>query len=404
MPPGAIMLIVVVVVLIVALGLPLAWFNKLVRLRQLIRESWGNVDVQLKRRYDLIPNLVNIVKGYATHEQQTLQMVIDARNRAQSNSGAIGAQADDERKLVDATRQLFAIVENYPQLKASANFAALQQELINTEDRIAAARRFYNANVRDYNVSRTTFPTMLVAGLGDFPPQDYFEVDDYTVRSAGGVADMIRIIPLIVMYMLLSLFQSGCATNVIPPARPQEPVTVYLTDYGRHSSVIIPSNNGGGDYDEWAFGDYEFFAKGDTRWWVAILAMLHSPQATLGRRQIKNASMVSQESLMKALGDCRRLMKFEASACGPRPWSSSSTPNSATAPTSRCTARTARFITCLIRSPIGSCTTAITSPRTGCRRLGCEICGPAIYSNFKLAEISPQPVGSSTTQPTTQKK
>src|SRR3954451_20673609 len=129
--------IIVVVLAIIAICLPLAWYNKLVRLRQLIRESWGNVDVQLKRRYDLIPNLVNIVKGYATHEQQTLQMVIDARNRAQSNSGAIGAQADDERKLVDATRQLFAVVENYPQLKASANFAALQQELVNTEDRIA---------------------------------------------------------------------------------------------------------------------------------------------------------------------------------------------------------------------------------------------------------------------------
>jgi LemA protein len=183
-----VLLIVIIVVLLVVVGLPLAWYNKLVRLRQLIRESWGNVDVQLKRRYDLIPNLVNVVKGYATHEQQTLQMVIDARNRAQSNSGAVGAQADDERKLVDATRQLFAVVEGYPQLKASANFMSLQQELVNTEDRIAAARRFYNANVRDYNVSRTTFPTMLVAGFGDFPPQDYFEVDDYTVRQAPAVS------------------------------------------------------------------------------------------------------------------------------------------------------------------------------------------------------------------------
>jgi LemA protein len=181
---GIAILVIVVVALLIMLGLPLAWYNKLVRLRQLIRESWGNVDVQLKRRYDLIPNLVNVVKGYATHEQQTLQMVIDARNRAQSNNGNVGAQADDERKLVDATRQLFAVIENYPELKASANFLGLQQELVNTEDRIAAARRFYNGNVRDYNVSRTSFPTMLVAGFGDFPPQDYFEVDDYTVRQA----------------------------------------------------------------------------------------------------------------------------------------------------------------------------------------------------------------------------
>src|SRR3954452_2495139 len=184
MSPGLVLLIIVVLAVLVLIALPLAWFNKLVRLRQLIRESWGNVDVQLKRRYDLIPNLVNVVKGYATHEQQTLEMVIEARNRAQANSGNVGAQADDEKKLVEATRQLFAVAESYPQLKASQNFVALQQELINTEDRIAAARRFYNANVRDYNVSRTTFPVMLVAGFGDFPPQDYFEVEDHTVRAA----------------------------------------------------------------------------------------------------------------------------------------------------------------------------------------------------------------------------
>jgi LemA protein len=177
-------IIVIVVLLVIAMCLPLAWFNKLVRLRQLIRESWGNVDVQLKRRYDLIPNLVNTVKGYAAHEQQTLDAVVEARNRAAANSGAVGAQAQDEQQLVRATRQLLAVVESYPQLKASQNFLQLQTELVNTEDRIAAARRFYNANVRDYNVCRTSFPWMLVAGLGDFPPQDFFEVDDYTVRQA----------------------------------------------------------------------------------------------------------------------------------------------------------------------------------------------------------------------------
>jgi LemA protein len=188
MEPFIIVPVILVVLLLIAIGLPLAWYNKLVRLRQLIRESWGNVDVQLRRRYDLIPNLVNVVKGYAQHERDTLEMVIDARNRAEANHGNVGTQADDERKLVGATRQLFAVVEQYPQLKASANFMALQQELVNTEDRIAAARRFYNANVRDYNVARTTFPTMLVAGMGDFPPQDYFEVDDYTVRQAPTVS------------------------------------------------------------------------------------------------------------------------------------------------------------------------------------------------------------------------
>ncbi len=188
MDPAIVFLVIAVVMLLIVLGLPLAWYNKLVRLRQLIRESWGNVDVQLRRRYDLVPNLVNVVKGYAQHERETLQMVIDARNRAQANSGAIGAQAEDERKFVSATRQLFAVAESYPQLKASANFVALQQELVNTEDRIAAARRFYNANVRDYNVARSTFPTMMVAGFGDFPPQDYFEVDDFTVRQPPAVA------------------------------------------------------------------------------------------------------------------------------------------------------------------------------------------------------------------------
>ena len=179
--------------ILIAIGLPLAWYNKLVRLRQLIKESWGNVDVQLRRRYDLIPNLVNTVKGYAAHERDTLERVIEARNRAQANHGAVGSQSEDERRLVDATKQLFAVVEGYPQLKASTNFLALQQELVDTEDRIAAARRFYNANVRDYNVSRTTFPTMLVAGFGDFPPQDYLRGGrPHGAGGAGGVADSWR--------------------------------------------------------------------------------------------------------------------------------------------------------------------------------------------------------------------
>ena len=185
MDQGTVVLLVICLVGgLILIGLPIAWYNKLVRLRQLIRESWGNVDVQLRRRYDLIPNLVNTVKGYARHERDVLERVIEARNRAYNNQGPVGSQSQDERQFVDATKQLFAVAENYPQLKASANFLALQRELVDTEDRIAAARRFYNANVRDYNVTRTTFPTMLVAGLGDFPPEDYFEVEDHTVRAA----------------------------------------------------------------------------------------------------------------------------------------------------------------------------------------------------------------------------
>src|SRR5688572_14059571 len=181
-------LILITAAVLVAIGLPIAWYNKLVRLRQLIKESWGNVDVQLKRRYDLIPNLVNVVKGYARHEQETLERVVEARNRAAASTGPVGQQSADEQNLVSATKGLFAVVEKYPELKAQSNFLALQTELVNTEDRIAAARRFYNANVRDYNVTRTTFPTMLVAGFGDFPPQDYFEVEDHTIRAAPAVS------------------------------------------------------------------------------------------------------------------------------------------------------------------------------------------------------------------------
>src|SRR5690349_22656439 len=118
--PTTLLFLAAAVAVVVAVALPLAWYNKLVRLRQLIRESWGNVDVQLRRRYDLIPNLVNTVKGYATHEREVLERVTEARNRAQANTGAVGSQSEDERRLVDATKQLFAVVESYPQLKASA--------------------------------------------------------------------------------------------------------------------------------------------------------------------------------------------------------------------------------------------------------------------------------------------
>ena len=183
MDPNVVLLLAVGGAVLLAVLLPVAWYNKLVRLRQLIRESWGNVDVQLRRRYDLIPNLVNTVKGYAAHERDVLEAVTAARDRAVASTGAVGEQSRDEQQLVRETRRLLAVAEAYPQLKANANFLHLQQELVNTEDRIAAARRFYNANVRDYNVARTTFPTMLVAGLGDFPPADFFEVDDYSIRQ-----------------------------------------------------------------------------------------------------------------------------------------------------------------------------------------------------------------------------
>ena len=153
-------------------------YNKLVRLRQHVSESWSAIDTELKRRYDLIPNLVETVKGYASHERETLQAVIDARARAVASTGAPAEQARDENVLVGALRQLFAVVEAYPDLKANENFLRLQGELTVTEDRIQAARRFYNANVRDLNTRIEVFPSNLIASMFGFEREAFFEIDD----------------------------------------------------------------------------------------------------------------------------------------------------------------------------------------------------------------------------------
>ncbi len=163
------------------------WFamhNKFARLRNHIRESWSNVDVALKRRYDLIPNLVDTVRTYAAHERQTLEGVVEARNRALAAVGPIAEQAHEENELVHSVNRLLAVAEGYPNLKASQNFLALQAELINTEDRIAAARRFYNANVREFNTLRESFPSSVVAGAMNLPPAEFFEVDSLSFRAA----------------------------------------------------------------------------------------------------------------------------------------------------------------------------------------------------------------------------
>ena len=154
-----------------------ATYNALVRLRQHCRESWSGVDTELKRRYDLIPNLVETVKGYAAHERAVLQAVVEARGRAVASTGSPAAQAKDENALVGSLKQLFAVVERYPDLKASQNFLALQNQLTETEDRIQAARRFYNANVRDYNNRCEMFPTNLMAGMFHFETAEFFEID-----------------------------------------------------------------------------------------------------------------------------------------------------------------------------------------------------------------------------------
>lgn len=169
----------------------LIWFignyNGLVRLRNHCRESWSGIDTELKRRYDLIPNLVETVKAYAAHERQTLEAVIAARNQARMSSGSPASQARDENVLVGSLKSLFAVSERYPDLKANQNFLLLQKELANTEDRIQAARRFYNGNVRDYNTRIQVFPSNIVASIFSFKMEEFFEVEDMGMRSAPAV-------------------------------------------------------------------------------------------------------------------------------------------------------------------------------------------------------------------------
>jgi LemA protein len=169
-------------VLVALLIWSVAKFNVLVRLRNMCRESWSGIDTELKRRYELIPNLVAIVRGYAQHEHDTLEEVTAARNRALASTGSPTAQAQDENVLVGAIRQLVAVSERYPDLKANEHFLSLMGELVNTEDRIQAARRFYNANVRDLNTRIEVFPSNLVARTFGFTVQEYFEIEDTGVR------------------------------------------------------------------------------------------------------------------------------------------------------------------------------------------------------------------------------
>jgi len=168
-------LIVFGIVLLFPAIFVIAQFNGLVALRNHIRDAWANVDTELKRRYDLIPNLVTTVKGYAAHEREVLDRVVELRNRCAAHAG-VQSQAD-EQQFVDSLKRLFAVVENYPQLKADQHFLKLQDELVNTEDRIQAARRFYNGNVRDYRNKCERFPSNIVAGMFNFKPADYFDVE-----------------------------------------------------------------------------------------------------------------------------------------------------------------------------------------------------------------------------------
>jgi LemA protein len=151
-------------------------YNTLVVLRQRVQNAWAQVDVQLRRRYDLIPNLVNTVKGYATHERETLEKVTEARSRAMA-AGTVQEQAGAENMLSGTLKSLFALAESYPQLKADGNFKQLQEELSQTEGKIAFARQFYNDTVQKYNTKIQVFPTVLIAGMLGFKAAEYFNLD-----------------------------------------------------------------------------------------------------------------------------------------------------------------------------------------------------------------------------------
>ena len=158
-------------------------FNRFISQRQLLTNSWSNVDTELRRRHDLIPNLVETVGGYATHEKATLTEVIEARAGAVAETGDPADKADAENVLVEGLRHLLAVSEAYPELVASEHFLALQRELVTTEDRIQAARRLFNGNVRDYNRRVEAIPSRLIAALCRFARADYFEVES-AVRDA----------------------------------------------------------------------------------------------------------------------------------------------------------------------------------------------------------------------------
>lgn len=164
------------IVLVVVVAWFVASYNRLVRLRNQLRNAWHQIDVQLKRRHDLIPNLVEVVKDYMAYEQETLTKVIEARGAAVSAKGT-AAQAKAENVLTESLKSLFAVVENYPELKANQNVAALQEELTGTENKISFARQFYNDSVMTYNNAIQTMPSNIVASLFNFLQETYFEAE-----------------------------------------------------------------------------------------------------------------------------------------------------------------------------------------------------------------------------------
>jgi LemA protein len=176
-----IILAVIAVVIFAIIGM----YNSLIKLKNRVDEAWSDIDVQLKRRYDLIPNLIETVKGYAAHEQGTLQKVVEARNAAMAAQagGDLKKQLEAENALSSTLKSIFALSESYPDLKANQNFLELQRELSDTEDKIQASRRFYNGNVRDFNTKLEVFPTNIMAGMLGFKRREFFEIGDEKQRE-----------------------------------------------------------------------------------------------------------------------------------------------------------------------------------------------------------------------------
>jgi LemA protein len=191
MSTGAIIGIIIGVVILILLFIFIGIYNGLVGLRNQVKNAWAQIDVQLKRRYDLIPNLVETVKGYAAHEKQTLENVTNARNMAQSMSGAntgIAERAKAEGELSGALSRLLLVVENYPDLKANQNFLALQEELTSTENKISFSRQYYNDTVLKYNNKIQMFPSNVIAGMTGFKESEFFETKTAEEREAPKVS------------------------------------------------------------------------------------------------------------------------------------------------------------------------------------------------------------------------
>jgi LemA protein len=180
---------IIVGVLAVAAIALIAMYNGLVKANTRVDEAWSDITVQLKRRYDLIPNLVNTVKGYAKHEKEVFTKVTEARTSAM-NANGVAETAKAENMFQDTLKSLFAVAENYPDLKANENFKHLQEELVDTEDKIQAARRFYNGSARDLNIKVKTFPTNIFAGMFGFKAREFFEVSEEEQAAVNKATDV----------------------------------------------------------------------------------------------------------------------------------------------------------------------------------------------------------------------